>query len=533
MGYYKVLVVDDEEEVREGIIDCVQWNQYGFDVVGNASNGEDALELAEDLNPDLVITDIKMPYMDGLEFIKRLSILAPTAKTIIITGFDDFNYAKTAIGLNVMEYIIKPINLEELTAVLINAKRVMDEESTRIRNMEFLRVHYDNSLPIIRESFIKSLIEKRIDEEEIMKSAISNNMDLNKKHMIVSLVKAELTDDQNARLLSLSIKKILDDTLMKSTISYTTMYMEYIVSLTCFEENHMVNNLIYSMNEVCKLVEKHFDIPISIGIGYIVDSPMDINNSYNGAVAALDYRVIVGNGKSIFIYDIEPNASVNVDFDEKDQLALLGAIRQADFENIKSTMENILNMCEEIKLPFRDYQIYLMKIIEAITSLASSFHIEGSSIFGDKFYPMEKLASFESKKEVLNWFVDICNKTSILLRKERQNSAGKLVDEAKEYVEKNYRDPDLMIEKMCNDLHVSAAYFSSLFKKETGNTFVKYITDYRLQLARKLLIETDLKTYLIAEKVGFIDANYFSFVFKKNYGMSPTKFRSGYVEKKA
>ena len=153
MSYYRILLADDEEEVRKAIIRNIDWESLGFRVAGDADNGEEALEKIEQLKPDVLMTDIRMPYMDGLTLAARVRQKYPSIKILIFSGYDDFEYAKQAIKLNVTEYILKPVNSQELTKILARVRDCLDEEIEQRRNVRLLRESYLNSLPILRELF--------------------------------------------------------------------------------------------------------------------------------------------------------------------------------------------------------------------------------------------------------------------------------------------------------------------------------------------------------------------------------------------
>ena len=167
MATYRVLLVDDEEDIRVGISRKMDWASLDLELVGEAENGQDALELAEQLKPDIVLTDIKMPFMDGLELCRILTVRLPASKFVIFSGFDDFEYAKQAIQMNVSEYILKPINAAELTAVLQRLRGQLDTERAELQNMETLRTRYAESLPVLRELFFTHLLEGRVPPAQI------------------------------------------------------------------------------------------------------------------------------------------------------------------------------------------------------------------------------------------------------------------------------------------------------------------------------------------------------------------------------
>ena len=178
MSYYRILLADDEEEVRKAIIRKIDWESLGFLVAGDADNGEEALEKIEQLKPDVIMTDIRMPYMDGLTLAARVRQKYPSIKILIFSGYDDFEYAKEAIKLNVTEYILKPVNGQELTKILARVRDCLDEEIEQRRNVRLLRESYQNSLPILRELFLNDLVRGNVPEEEVRPKLEEYNLDI-------------------------------------------------------------------------------------------------------------------------------------------------------------------------------------------------------------------------------------------------------------------------------------------------------------------------------------------------------------------
>ena len=194
MNPYKIMLVDDEEEVRTSIIRKIDWQDAGFEVIGDAENGKEALEKIEQNEPDVVLTDIRMPYMDGLEMAENIRQRYPSIKIVIFSGFDEFEYAKKAIKLNVIEYILKPVNVEELTAILKKIKKNLDEEIEQKRDVSLLRENYKRSLPILREQFLKDLVSRQMDEMTVAERLEQYDIPLaSAKKWISIAVKVELS----------------------------------------------------------------------------------------------------------------------------------------------------------------------------------------------------------------------------------------------------------------------------------------------------------------------------------------------------
>lgn len=535
MDFYKVMVVDDEDEIRLGIIKKINWEALGFKVVGDGENGKDALEKAEKLQPDIVLTDIKMPFMDGLELVEQLGRIMPSTRVVIFSGADDFEYAHKAIKLNVVEYILKPINSVELTEVLKRLKDKLDKEYEEKRNLETLYNHYVESLPVLREQFLVSAIEGRITKEMWLTKCKKLGIDLKGNFYAVAIIQGESSGKDKgeqkiiklseAHLIPISIKKTVDETMWNYCSFVSFLYSDFVVVLGDFKEKDKIMKFIQGINEVCTSYEKIMGIALSAGVGRCYEEPTSIRFSYRAAESALDYKLIMGSGKAIYIEDVEPESRVQLQFDEQQETAMLNAIKVSSDENIKMIFRELIGSFEDLVLPFNQYRIYLMEITTSILKLVQAYNLDMDEIFGKNFNCYSYLDSFNSLEEIKDWFIAVALKVNELIKKERINSSRLLVEKAKEYVKKNYKDYDISVEKLCSQLHVSPAYFSTIFKKETDMNFVNYLTAVRLEEAVKLLNTTDDKTYVVATKVGYAEPNYFSYVFKRKFGVSPSRYR--------
>ncbi|WP_271814234.1 response regulator [Clostridium beijerinckii] len=536
MNLYRIMIVDDEEEIRLGIIKKIDWEANGFIVVGDAENGQDALEKAEKLQPDVIMTDIKMPFMDGLELGKKLVELMPSTKIIVFSGCDDFEYAHKAIKINVVEYVLKPINSAELIEVLVRLKEQLDREYNEKRNLETLYKHYIKSLPVIREQFLVGAIEGRINEEQWHEQMEELGIDFKYKHLTVGIIQADgiLSFEENinsfsgqkeSALTPISIKKIVDENMGKYCKFISFIYSGMVIVMGNFEKKEDILLFIKGINEVCKVYKRIMSLTISAGIGYVYSNPSQIRFSYRTAQNALDYRFILGAGKAIYIDDVEPDNSIQLQLDEKEERSMLNAIKISSEDEISEAIDSLFKKTEDLLLPFNQYRIYLMEIMTSLLKLVQTYAFDIEEIFGENFNAYSYLESFNSIHEVKKWIIEKAIGINSYIKRERINSSMMLIEKAKQYIKENYSDYDVSVEKLCSKLHVSPTYFSTMFKKETGTSFVNYLTATRLEEAVKLLNTTDDKTYMIAEKVGYPEANYFSYVFKKQFGVSPSKYR--------
>lgn len=542
MEKYKLLLVDDEEEVRSGMLQKIEWENYGFEIVGAAENGKEALEIIDKTLPDVVITDIKMPFMDGMELSNIIKNQYPMTKVIILTGFDEFEYAHKAIKLNITEYVLKPISANELINVLVKVKNQLDKEIMEKEDTEALREHYRKSIPILREKFLASLITSRLSKEEIDEKAKSYGINLSGKSFIVSVISIdkiakgadtsiELYNEK--QLLSFAVLNIVEETIAKYEAGIAFLSNEYIVIITTSvidDDKSLARHMYHVLEEIRQTIERFLKITITIGVGRSCSEVTAISNSYQDALTALDYEVLMGNNRIILLEDIEPQSTDRIVFDEEKERTLANAIKLETEESVNEAIEMLFEGIVDIKASFKDYQIYVTEILTTILKTARNSDIDTDSIFGDVNNLYLELQNMRSKEENKEWLKEKSISAMRLIAKGRQENYKFLVEKAKTYINENYKNSELSIIAVCDYLHLSPTYFSFIFKKETKMTFVNYLTQIRMEAAKELLKTTNMKSFEIAEKVGYSDPNYFSYSFKKKFSISPLEYRNSFCK---
>ena len=333
MELYRVLLVDDEENIREGISRKMDWQGLGFSLAGEASNGRDALELAEEILPDVVLTDIKMPFMDGLELCGSLTELLPVSKFVIFSGFDDFEYAKQAIRRNVSEYILKPINADELSAVLRRLKAELDREREERRDTERLRIRYTENLPVLQELFYANLLSGRIERGKEQERAAQLDIDLSGEKWAAAL--AYIGGSRDAPLSTLSVQKLLEEALTEDRCRLF-LYNDWIASIVSLTETFSVYDLIRALDRACALASAYLGLTLTVGVGTPCRELSGLPRSAAEARTALEYRSMVGRGQVIYIGDLEPDRSLLLSFDEADERALTAAIKLGNGREVRS-----------------------------------------------------------------------------------------------------------------------------------------------------------------------------------------------------
>ena len=537
MNLYSIILVDDEEEVRKSIIKQIDWESAGFQVVGDAENGEDALEKIEVLEPDVVLTDIRMPYMDGLTLAEKIRQRYPSTKVVIFSGYDDFEYAQKAIKLNVTEYILKPVNVEELTSILKRIKSNLDEEIEEKRNVSRLRENYRKSLPIIREQFFNDMVHRRLADDLIESKLREYDIPITgARKWIIAAIDVEKSDDRSKKTLSLhEEEELIPISVMQIVREKLKSYCRFslfqstaeagMVVIAALDDDNTTTGLIDVLGDICKETKRILEVPVTIGIGHSVTGLSKIAGSYQSAVEALGYKAVVGSGITIYINDMEPVGSGKLEFDNSDESDFISAVKFGPDEKIEAVMVRISGKLESARVHYRQQQVYVFGVLNTVIQMIQQYDLNLEEILGGELEYLSVIDKLQKREEFGEWLLKTARKMNQAINQERDMTTRQVIQQAKQYIMDNYQNPDLSVEMICRHLHMSPAYFSTMFKKKTGQAYIAYLTEIRLNKAVELLNKTDDKTYVIASKVGYQEQNYFSYVFKKKFGVSPTKFR--------
>ncbi len=533
MDTYTVLLVDDEEEVIRVIMKKTDWEGLGFSVIGYANNGARALEMVEEFQPDVVMTDIRMPYMDGLELAGRIKAEYPMTRILFFTGFDEFEYAREAVRLEVEEYLLKPVSSAGLTSVFAQLKKKIDQEIREKKNAEILQKYYLESLPVMQANFYSSLIEGRIREEEIPRYLSDYQITLPGPCyccLVFHISSGQAPEELGPVLLNASVRRQALERLGEKWQVESFPYLGNIVLIVQMKSEQEIQALTDECDRFCRYFCHIIGAVVTVGIGPVCSSLTELSGSYSGAREAVSYRVIYGVSRAINLKEIVPGKAAGTDAQSDALLtALFKTIRLGSGEETVRAVDKYLRQMSFQDQSLQQYQIHLMELLSALYRFVANHDITSDPFSGDMRMLCNSLLDLEPDA-LRKWLVDI----SLSFREElicaRSRSTRSLVSGAKEYVHQNYQNAELSLDGICQVLGVSNSYFSTIFKKKTGKSFIAYLTDYRMEQASRLLIETDEKSYVIAKRVGYLDPNYFSYVFKKHYGLSPSRYRTEHGE---
>ena len=529
MERYKVILVDDEAEVIDMIEKKIHWNDLGFEVAGSATNGVKALELVEKLQPDVVLTDIKMPYMDGLELSRRLNQEYPNIYIMLCTGFDEFEYAKEAVHLEIKEYMLKPVNATELSESLTNLKHTLDREREEKLNVKKLNDYFQEVLPKLQSNFFISLIEGRVEKQEYERFLQAYQVDMKGPLfgcVIFHTSENHVPEGMNPLLLSMSVEREIKQRLMDQWNCREFIYMGNTLLILELDAEDTITQITDACDRFCRWAYRIMGAVVTAGIGTVCDSLYEISLSYERAREAVSYRVLYGTKRAINIGEIVPKEQIKpVQSEESRMQTLFRAIRIGDSAEIERAAHGEMEKLHKNTETMSQYNLATMEIVSGFFKFCTDNSLDFNKISGNMQNIYEKVSQMD-ESTLTEWIVQMSERISEKLKCARNSSARRLIVEAQNIVKERYMEADISLDEICTVLGVSNSYFSSLFKKEAGKSFISYLTDYRMDIAAEMILNTDEKSYTIAEKVGYLDANYFSYVFKKKFGVSPSKYRA-------
>lgn len=533
MDKYTVLLVDDEEEVIQVIMRKINWEGLGFSVIGYANNGVKALEMVEEFQPDVVMTDIKMPYMDGMELANRIKMEYPATKILIFTGFDEFEYAKEAIHLEVEEYLLKPVNSAELTEVFTQLKVKLDQEISERQNAEILQKQYMELLPLLQANFYSMLIEGRIREEELDKYLSDYQITFEGPRyccLVIHTSSGQVPKNMHPMLLSTSVQKQAEERLGKRWRAKSFAYLGNTVLLVQLGSEQEVSELTDECDRFCKYAKRIIGAVVTVGVGQVCANILELSQSYSSAREAVSYRAIYGASRAVNIKEVAPQEMSETEISNDTELgSLFKSIRVNSDEEVKTAAQRYLDQTVFPMKSLQQHHVAVMELVTALYRFAANNDLMMEEFSEDMRDLYSRLIDMEPKR-LQSWLTRVCLSCRERLINARSRSTRSFVLRAEEYVREHYADEELSLDSICQILGVSNSYFSTIFKKETGNSFIGYLTDYRMEQASRMLVETDEKNYIIAKSVGYADPNYFSYVFKRRFGVSPSKYRTEHTE---
>jgi two-component system response regulator YesN len=522
---YKVFLVEDEIVAREGIRDNVDWRSAGFEFCGEAPDGEMALPLIEQARPDVLITDIRRPFMDGLQLCKILRDRMPELKIIILSGHDEFHYAQQAVKLGVTEYLLKPVGVQDLHNVLGKIASQLDLDRLEQEKLRKLENQIEDDLALRREKFLLKLVMGGMSSPEAIQESRYVGLDLIAGWYLVMVVEFkpcgpaepfnyyehEQVEQIIARLVGNNPDVLLSKTGMEELLLIIKGdSLEHLEQEGCF------------LKELIRTeVENRSRCSLRIGLGISQDRICNIHQSFAEALTNLSQSPVGGLGQVGAASEAGKAGLLDLD-----QSALENFLRYGVKDEFDDFFEAYIRPLSETAL-----QSYLVKnyiFVDIVLIVARFVHQLGGNV--DQVIPKINnvetlLLNIKTLDQLREGTRQVFAGALAFRDSQTQTPYGTIIEQAKKYIEGHYPDPDLSLHDVASEVHLSPSHFSSVFSRETGQTFKEHLINVRLEKAKELLRTTPLKSFEISSQIGYNDPHYFSYVFKKHTNLSPQRFR--------
>ncbi|WP_240419706.1 response regulator [Paenibacillus periandrae] len=528
---HNLIIADDDVIIRRGLSKNIDWVSYGFNLTGTVGSGKEALLLAEERRPDIVLSDIRMPHIDGLELAEQLIAKYPDVKIVLMTSYEEFKFAQKALKLKVFDYVLKPFENDVLIETMQRAAAEYHRESN-VRKQIF------DSMPLLRQLFWERLISGRFQEDELASEALFLGIYLQASHYVACVIK--LDDYNSAKIRNRYGKEMLrycvSNIIQEMTGHWEQCYIfhydgEEIVIVFGLQDNLevMTQRIQELMEEVCGNVEKYLKTTVTVGVGPGYERPISLQRSYLEAKAILEYRHIVGTNQVLIAKDI--------DLQPKIETAVLQGWEQEFLVKVKLGMRE-----ESLAIIYRLEQDVLNRKLVPLQDI----HILGTEValllyrefwewihtwkmeqkFGGFTHFCRNLQTVTTSKETFAVIREFVIELIEEIGSRRDSHQKQLLGKAYRFIEENYSREELSLQDVADHVNVSAGYLSSIFKKVGNTVFSDYLLETRMKAALNLMSREDYKTYEIAYKVGFSNPQYFSVCFKKYTGLTPSDNRN-------
>jgi two-component system response regulator YesN len=520
---FKVFFVEDEIVTREGIRDYVDWKAAGFEFCGEAPDGEMALPFLQSIKPHVLITDIKMPFMDGLQLCKIVREHMPGMKIIILSGHDEFEYAQQAIKLGVTEYLLKPVTVEDLENVLHKIAVQLERERLEQEKLQILLDQIDENQAILRERLLLKLVVGAISPTEAIEKGQQFGLDLIARCYLVLILRTELGDrsekfdydeyQQVQRIVSGLVENKPDTFLLRKDWEELVLLMKGSTPEYMEEERDM---LLQSIKQEVSRTRYH----LTIGAGAPKMRMADIYQSFVEALVSI--QIATDQDKAVSNHPVDRAELLKVD-----QSAVENYLRGGKREDFDAFFNTYIQPLGDTAL--KSYLIKNYIFVDVVLATAKLV----SELGGDIDTVVPELNSIETLLANIKTIDQLREQARLILVSalafrdhQSSNSHRGTIQKAKDYIDHHYMDENLSLSEVVAWVNLSASHFSMVFSDGTNQTFKEYLTEIRINKAKELLRTTALRSAEISYQVGYRDPHYFSYVFRKNTGVTPSEFRS-------
>jgi len=542
---YKILIVDDETLEREGIRELLACTELNIEVVGEACNGKKALEMAQQIKPDIVVTDIRMPGISGIELAVHLKKQFPDIKIIFVTGYQDFEYAKSAISLGVCGYVLKPIDKEELFTVIKKAIDEFEYEQHNKEEKQTLTRQVEESLPLLQQQFVRNLLLGSGNLDDGLLTRLKEfriSFDVNTHHVAVisldnyRIYEKKLSAEQKLKLTQSILYRFND--IAGSCLCSVVVQMEdnLFACLIPHTEKYTKQTMEAALVGVIKSIELNYGITATIGISENASSSRQLHQLYQQALAATRHKWYMGPGKVIWANGL-PDVPQDIGMEQEVELryadlqaGIMRFVLSGDEHGIGEYLEQYFdNLPARVKNSQKLIQNLCLRILEVGERLLAEKNECLSDVFGDRVAMLEELLSFETFIDVKSWIISKMKELTVYMHVRSTDRNSRVVKKIIDIINNRYFE-ELTVELLSQEVYLSPNYIRRIFKNETGQTILEYLTQVRMKKAAEMMRDPSLKISDICRKVGYGSVSYFGQIFKQYFGVSPKEYMESVKE---
>lgn len=544
----RIIIVDDEPFIRVSFKSYIDWTKYGLKLVGEAGDGEEALRVIDDLKPDLVFLDIKMPRLDGISVLRLLKERGQVPKVIVLSSYNEFEYVREAMKLGALDYIHKPgMNVDGLIAVIMNVKSVLDDEREKLSEYNNIKKNVEQNRLNLKALFFKELADGlfknpwEVDEKVRFLDIKLKNSNL--FCMAISIDNYKTIEkryrENKQHVLDLAIKNIIEELFggeeefeFFQHCANTYIVLKSYSKLRSLREIQAHNEFI--IKTLREALKQFLNISATTGVSNMHRSITELPCALKEAIEAVRYIFFDTEKNTIFYYK-----SINY---------LTSGQEDNGVENLGRFYNELVDLLDMddingVKASFEKIVLYVLKKRDCSEKIIKNLFVDIRYIFSDKFrkicisndndcilFPAEDILSAENLIQIKSLFYETFNQLNRLICENKEIHTGNSkIKETIDYIHQNYKN-DISLEAVSEAVFLNSSYLSRLFRNETGMTLTYYINKCRIESAMKHLRKESAKSYEVAETVGFQNVEYFNITFKKFTGKTPIEYRKAFLE---
>lgn len=527
-----LLIADDEVEILEGIRSVIDWEAYDIRVCGEASDGKSALELIYKLSPEVALMDIRMPKLTGLQVLEEIHRNNLNTKCIILSGYDDFYYAQEAISLKATDYLLKPCQPDDILESVLRVKKAIEAEALRETLFDKYKSSFNENISILKEKLLRELIYNTyFDYAKLQDKIDLYKINLNKSNLLVTILHIDILPESSKEFgqidietLKIAIKEIINKIIPKSFGKEIFQNNEDVVTILSHEDQidwYSASSKIFS--EIKERIENELQILTTIGIGGVVENINEIFKSYNEASSAVDAEFFIGEGNMIFFNEISLKNLSSTSYPLNEDIKIINYLSTGNKDMLKNSVDNYFKTLCSNSLTSTDYIKYsCYALLGSILRFCLEKTADINSIFDSN---LDWVSEIKDCKTIVQLQETILKITYYVFDVINENkNTNHLIKNAVEYIKENYHK-DIDLETIAKNIFITPGYLSLLFKQETGVNFLEYLHKYRIQKAKEYFHNKLLKNYEVSRMVGYTNEKYFSQMFKRYTGLTPTQYK--------